>query len=37
MQGLWLGMFGGTAMQTLILVWATFTTNWEEEVRSLFD
>ncbi|KAK4360945.1 hypothetical protein RND71_019897 [Anisodus tanguticus] len=32
-KGLWLGMFGGTAMQTLILVWATFRTNWDEEVE----
>ncbi|MCD7446245.1 hypothetical protein HAX54_048443 [Datura stramonium] len=32
-KGLWLGMFGGTAMQTLILIWATFRTNWEEEVE----
>jgi hypothetical protein len=32
MQGIWSGMIGGTLMQTLILVWVTFRTNWEKEV-----
>ncbi|XP_009614257.1 protein DETOXIFICATION 40 [Nicotiana tabacum] len=32
-KGLWLGMFGGTAIQTLILLWATFRTNWDDEVE----
>jgi multidrug resistance protein, MATE family len=32
MQGIWSGMIGGTLMQTLILVWVTFRTNWDKEV-----
>ncbi|KQK14360.1 protein DETOXIFICATION 40 [Brachypodium distachyon] len=30
--GIWSGMIGGTLMQTLILVWVTFRTNWNKEV-----
>jgi hypothetical protein len=32
MQGIWSGMIGGTLMQTLILIWVTFRTNWDKEV-----
>ncbi|OIT19651.1 PREDICTED: protein DETOXIFICATION 40-like [Nicotiana attenuata] len=32
-KGIWLGMLGGTAMQTIILLWVTFRTNWEQEVE----
>ncbi|KAG2536875.1 protein DETOXIFICATION 40-like [Panicum virgatum] len=31
--GIWSGMIGGTLMQTLILVWVTFRTNWDKEVE----
>ncbi|PVH31563.1 hypothetical protein PAHAL_9G179800 [Panicum hallii] len=31
--GIWSGMIGGTLMQTLILVWVTFRTNWNKEVE----
>ncbi|CAN6298702.1 unnamed protein product [Urochloa humidicola] len=31
--GIWSGMIGGTLMQTLILVWITFRTNWNKEVE----
>jgi hypothetical protein len=26
-------MLGGTAVQTLVLLWATFRTNWDKEVN----
>lgn len=32
LQGIWSGMIGGTLMQTLILIWVTFRTNWNKEV-----
>ncbi|XP_057962011.1 protein DETOXIFICATION 40-like [Malania oleifera] len=32
-QGIWSGMIGGTMMQTLILVWATYRTDWNKEVE----
>ncbi|KAH7556974.1 hypothetical protein ACOSP7_026309 [Xanthoceras sorbifolium] len=32
-KGLWSGMMGGTAMQTLILLWVTFRTDWNKEVQ----
>ncbi|WVZ01412.1 hypothetical protein V8G54_027481 [Vigna mungo] len=32
-KGIWLGMLGGTAMQTVILLWVTFRTNWNKEVE----
>nr|ACZ55932.1 MATE transporter 2 [Zea mays]ACZ55933.1 MATE transporter 2 [Zea mays] len=31
--GIWSGMIGGTLMQTLILIWVTFRTNWNKEVE----
>ncbi|XP_073150037.1 protein DETOXIFICATION 40-like [Henckelia pumila] len=31
-KGVWLGMMGGTAMQTIILVWVTIRTDWNKEV-----
>jgi MATE family multidrug resistance protein len=31
-QGIWTGMLGGTCMQTLILFWITFRTDWNKEV-----
>ncbi|KAE8707481.1 MATE efflux family protein [Hibiscus syriacus] len=30
-KGIWSGMIGGTLMQTLILLWVTFTTDWNKE------
>ena len=33
-QGIWTGMIGGTVMQTFILLWATFCTDWNKEVCS---
>lgn len=32
-KGIWTGMLGGTAVQTLVLLWATFRTNWDKEVE----
>nr|XP_048328755.1 protein DETOXIFICATION 40 [Ziziphus jujuba var. spinosa] len=32
-KGIWLGMTGGTLMQTLILIWITFRTDWNKEVQ----
>ncbi|KAK7272293.1 hypothetical protein RJT34_28796 [Clitoria ternatea] len=32
-KGIWVGMLGGTCMQTLILVWVTFRTDWTKEVE----
>ncbi|GJR83861.1 protein DETOXIFICATION 40 [Tanacetum coccineum] len=31
-KGIWSGMIGGTGMQTLILLWSTFRTDWNKEV-----
>ncbi|GKA32247.1 DETOXIFICATION 40-like protein [Tanacetum coccineum] len=31
-KGIWPGMVGGTGMQTLILLWSTFRTDWNKEV-----
>uniref|UniRef100_A0ACD5TYY7 Uncharacterized protein n=1 Tax=Avena sativa TaxID=4498 RepID=A0ACD5TYY7_AVESA len=31
--GIWSGMIGGTLMQTVILLWVTFRTNWKKEVQ----
>ena len=31
-QGIWVGLMGGTFMQTLILVWVTWRTDWNKEV-----
>ncbi|GFP97032.1 protein transparent testa 12 [Phtheirospermum japonicum] len=33
-KGIWAGMIGGTAMQTLILLWVTFRTDWIKEVEN---
>ncbi|KAK4759258.1 hypothetical protein SAY87_022389 [Trapa incisa] len=32
-KGIWTGMIGGTLLQTMILLWATFRTNWNAEVE----
>ncbi|KAL2483411.1 MATE efflux family protein [Forsythia ovata] len=32
-KGIWSGMLGGTTMQTIILLWATFRTDWNKEVE----
>lgn len=31
-KGIWSGMIGGTTMQTIILIWATYQTDWNKEV-----
>lgn len=33
MQGIWGGMIGGTAVQTLILALLTIRCDWDKEVR----
>uniref|UniRef100_A0A7N0TBQ7 Multidrug and toxic compound extrusion protein n=1 Tax=Kalanchoe fedtschenkoi TaxID=63787 RepID=A0A7N0TBQ7_KALFE len=32
-KGIWSGMIAGTLMQTLILLWTTFRTDWKKEVE----
>ncbi|XP_024992675.1 protein DETOXIFICATION 40-like [Cynara cardunculus var. scolymus] len=32
-KGIWSGMIGGTGMQTIILIWSTFRTDWNKEVE----
>ncbi|XP_022864078.1 protein DETOXIFICATION 40-like isoform X1 [Olea europaea var. sylvestris] len=32
-KGIWSGMIGGTMMQTIILLWTTFRTDWKKEVE----
>ncbi|KAJ4954325.1 hypothetical protein NE237_011108 [Protea cynaroides] len=32
-KGIWSGMIGGTAMQTIILMWVTYRTDWNIEVE----
>ena len=32
-KGIWIGMLGGTVLQTLILMWVTFRTDWTKEVE----
>ncbi|KAK8946748.1 Protein TRANSPARENT TESTA 12 [Platanthera zijinensis] len=32
-KGIWTGMIGGTFIQTVILLWVTFRTNWNNEVQ----
>ncbi|KAJ4970000.1 hypothetical protein NE237_003099 [Protea cynaroides] len=32
-KGIWTGMIGGTTMQTIILLWVTFRTDWNKEVE----
>lgn len=36
-QGIWSGMIGGTAMQTIILLWVTFRTDWNAEASSIYE
>lgn len=33
-KGIWLGMLGGTALQTSILLWVTYRTDWNKEVET---
>ncbi|MQM12020.1 hypothetical protein Taro_044931 [Colocasia esculenta] len=33
-KGIWSGMIGGTVIQTLILMWVTFRTDWNKEVEA---
>ncbi|OMP08127.1 Multi antimicrobial extrusion protein [Corchorus olitorius] len=33
-KGIWSGMIGGTLMQTVILLWVTFRTDWTKEVEA---
>ncbi|KAJ8568518.1 hypothetical protein K7X08_028051 [Anisodus acutangulus] len=33
-KGIWSGMMGGTVMQTIILIWVTFQTEWNKEVEA---
>ncbi|KAK1281241.1 Protein TRANSPARENT TESTA 12 [Acorus gramineus] len=33
-KGIWGGMIGGTVMQTLILLWVTWRTDWNKEVEA---
>ncbi|XP_059283390.1 protein DETOXIFICATION 40-like [Lycium ferocissimum] len=33
-KGIWSGMMGGTVMQTVILIWVTFRTDWNKEVEA---
>ncbi|XP_020256851.1 protein DETOXIFICATION 40-like [Asparagus officinalis] len=33
-KGIWTGMIGGTFMQTVILLWVTFRTDWNKEVAA---
>ncbi|KAI5340329.1 hypothetical protein L3X38_019603 [Prunus dulcis] len=32
-KGIWLGMMAGTLMQTVILIWVTYRTDWKKEVE----
>ncbi|KAB2090386.1 hypothetical protein ES319_A03G120500v1 [Gossypium barbadense] len=32
-KGIWSGMIGGTVIQTLVLIWVTFRTDWKKEVE----
>ncbi|XWS34275.1 hypothetical protein CRYUN_Cryun21dG0026800 [Craigia yunnanensis] len=34
-KGIWSGMIGGTTMQTVILIWVTFRTDWKKEVNPI--
>jgi MATE family multidrug resistance protein len=36
-KGIWSGMMGGTVIQTIILLWVTFRTNWNKEVEKASD
>ncbi|WRX27104.1 Multi antimicrobial extrusion protein - like 10 [Theobroma cacao] len=33
-KGIWSGMIGGTLMQTIVLLWVTFRTDWNKEVET---
>ncbi|PWA50586.1 multi antimicrobial extrusion protein [Artemisia annua] len=33
-KGIWSGLIGGMTMQTLILLWVTFRTDWNKEVKT---
>ncbi|KAM7492347.1 hypothetical protein LguiA_035268 [Lonicera macranthoides] len=33
-KGIWSGMVGGTLMQTIILIWVTYRTDWNKEVAT---
>ncbi|CAI9787656.1 unnamed protein product [Fraxinus pennsylvanica] len=33
-KGIWSGMLGGTALQTIILLWVTIRTDWNKEVEN---
>ncbi|XP_050213025.1 protein DETOXIFICATION 40-like [Mercurialis annua] len=33
-KGIWTGMIGGTFLQTIILVWVTYRTDWNKEVEN---
>lgn len=35
MQGIWLGMIGGTTVQAFILLFVIFRTHWNEEVNTM--
>lgn len=32
LQGIWIGMLSGTVIQTLVLFWIVYRTNWNKEV-----
>ncbi|XP_027345510.1 protein DETOXIFICATION 40 [Abrus precatorius] len=32
-KGIWVGMLGGTVLQTIILIWITYRTDWNKEVE----
>ncbi|XP_028085914.1 protein DETOXIFICATION 40-like isoform X1 [Camellia sinensis] len=36
-KGIWSGMITGTLIQTIILIWVTFRTNWDREVEKSRD
>ncbi|XP_028066571.1 protein DETOXIFICATION 40-like isoform X1 [Camellia sinensis] len=36
-KGIWSGMIMGTMIQTIILIWVTFRTNWDKEVEKSRD
>ncbi|XP_042480925.1 protein DETOXIFICATION 40-like [Macadamia integrifolia] len=36
-KGIWSGMIGGTAMQTIILLWITYRTDWNKEVEKAME
>ncbi|CAN1356199.1 Protein DETOXIFICATION 40 [Linum perenne] len=36
-KGIWSGMIGGTFLQTVILIWTTYRTDWKHEVEKAKD